>query len=85
MVDEGTNGVDGDQSMEEPGLFDSVCAFCDDGGDILWYDFVFSYDLKVIMFVFIQTNVLVPTYCDMNIYLFNICQIVLNFLSIYTN
>lgn len=28
-----------DESDEEDDLFDSVCAICDNGGDILWYVF----------------------------------------------
>lgn len=28
-----------DGSDEEDDLFDSVCAICDNGGDILWYVF----------------------------------------------
>lgn len=33
---------DGDESEEEPDLFDSVCAICDNGGEILWYACSFS-------------------------------------------
>ena len=29
----------GEESDEEDGLFDSVCAICDNGGNILWYVF----------------------------------------------
>lgn len=28
---------DDDESNEDDNLFDSVCAFCDNGGQLLWY------------------------------------------------
>lgn len=28
-----------DESKEEDELFDSVCSFCDNGGELLWYEF----------------------------------------------
>lgn len=31
-----------DGSDEEVDLFDSVCAICDNGGDLLWYAFSFE-------------------------------------------
>jgi len=31
----------GEDSDGEDGLFDSVCAICDNGGELLWYDFFF--------------------------------------------
>lgn len=31
-----------DESNDDDDLFDSVCAFCDNGGELLWYAFVLS-------------------------------------------
>ncbi|RDY04149.1 Protein ENHANCED DOWNY MILDEW 2 [Mucuna pruriens] len=36
MIDEPVEDSDG-----EDGLFDSVCAICDNGGELLWYDFFY--------------------------------------------
>ena len=32
-----------DDDDEQDDLFDSVCAICDNGGDILWYAFLFFF------------------------------------------
>ena len=32
---------DGEGSDEDDGLYDHVCAICDNGGEILWYGFLF--------------------------------------------
>lgn len=38
-VDEIMEDDSGDESDEDSDLFDSVCAICDNGGDLLWYAF----------------------------------------------
>lgn len=42
LIDEIDEDSDG-----EDGLFDSVCAICDNGGELLWY--VFSLSVRVIL------------------------------------
>lgn len=32
-----SDGIEEDDSDDDDDLFDSVCAICDNGGDILWY------------------------------------------------
>lgn len=39
-MDEEIEDVDADESDEEPDSFDSVCAICDNGGELLWYLFL---------------------------------------------
>jgi len=46
----------GEDSDGEDGLFDSVCAICDNGGELLWYVFSFyaCYFNLVISFFFVE-------------------------------
>lgn len=40
-VDEDIKDDADDDSEDESDLFDSVCAICDNGGELLWYVFLF--------------------------------------------
>lgn len=44
--------VEDDSNDDDENLFDSVCAFCDNGGELLWYAFVlakFPMKVKIIL------------------------------------
>lgn len=45
-----------DESKEDDELFDTVCTFCDNGGDLLWYALAvqFSYILMLLIFGIIK-------------------------------
>lgn len=43
MDEDGINETEEVGSDEEEELFDSVCAICDNGGDLLWYALFISY------------------------------------------
>lgn len=41
-----------DNQDDEPDLFDSVCAICDNGGDLLWYvSFILFDNLKFLLHI----------------------------------
>lgn len=40
MEEDMVHDTEEDESNEEDELFDSVCSFCDNGGDLLWYEFL---------------------------------------------
>ncbi|KAG6793586.1 hypothetical protein POTOM_002801 [Populus tomentosa] len=44
VEDDNFEDLEEDESNDEDELFDSVCAFCDNGGNLLWY--VFSWLLS---------------------------------------
>lgn len=39
IVDDVDDDILDEEEDEEEDVFDSVCAFCDNGGDLLWYVF----------------------------------------------
>lgn len=39
VEDDNFEDLEEDESNDEDELFDSVCAFCDNGGNLLWYIF----------------------------------------------
>ena len=42
FMDDGDDNVEDEENDEDDGgLFDSVCAICDNGGELLWYLSVF--------------------------------------------
>lgn len=40
MEEDMVDDIEEDESNEDDELFDSVCSFCDNGGDLLWYEFL---------------------------------------------
>ena len=60
IVDDGEydnfEDLEEDESNDEDELFDSVCAFCDNGGNLLWY--VFSWLLSWIRLVILLATIL---------------------------
>ena len=43
IIDDIDNGMIDEDSDGEDELFDSVCAICDNGGQLLWYIFFVGY------------------------------------------
>lgn len=44
MLDDGNNNVEDEENdTSDDELFDSVCAICDNGGDLLWYALIFFF------------------------------------------
>ena len=49
-IDEGIFEAAEEEDDPNDDLFDSVCAFCDNGGEILWYAFLSSLLIKRLVY-----------------------------------